>query len=52
MSIFLLWKEKENQGTNTLTKLGILKIEPEINNLVKEDFTAKIVFGIKVYLKA
>ena len=30
-------------GTDTLTKLGILKIEPEINNLVKDDTTAEIV---------
>ena len=30
-------------GTDTITKLGILKIEPEINNLAKDDSTAKIV---------
>ena len=30
-------------GTDTITNLGILKIEPEINNLAKDDSTAEIV---------
>ena len=38
-------------GTDTLTKLRILKTEPEINNLVKDDFTAKIVDRYKSLFK-
>ena len=38
-------------GTDTLTKLGILKIEPEINNLVKDDSTAEIVDRYKSLFK-
>ena len=38
-------------GTDTLTKLGILKIEPEINKLVKEDSTAEIVDRYKILFK-
>ena len=38
-------------GTDTLTKLGILKIKPEINNLAKEDSTAEIVDRYKSLLK-
>ena len=38
-------------GTETLTKLGILKIEPEINNLAKDDSTAEIVDRYKSLFK-
>ena len=38
-------------GTDTLTKLGILKIEPEINNLFKDDSAAKIVDRYKSLFK-
>ena len=38
-------------GTDTLTKLGILKIEPEINNLVKENSAAEIVDRYKSLFK-
>ena len=38
-------------GTDTLKKLGILKIEPEINNLVRDDSTAKIVDRYKSLFK-
>ena len=38
-------------GIDTLTKLGIFKIEPEINNLVKDDSTAEIVDRYKSLFK-
>ena len=38
-------------GTETLTKLGILKIEPEINNLFKDNSTAEIVDRYKSLFK-
>ena len=38
-------------GTDTLTKLGILKIEPEINNLVKDNSMAEIVDRYKSLFK-
>ena len=38
-------------GTDTLTKLGILKIELEINNLVKDNSTAEIVDRYKSLFK-
>ena len=38
-------------GTDTLTKLGILKIEPEINNLAKDNSTAEIVDRYKSLFK-
>ena len=38
-------------GTGTLTKLGILKIKPEINSLAKEDSTAEIVDRYKSLFK-
>ena len=38
-------------GIDTLTKLGILKIEPEIQNLVKDDSTAEIMDRYKSLFK-
>ena len=39
-------------GTDTITKLGILKIEPKINNLAKDDYSmAEIVDRYKSLLK-
>ena len=52
VNFLVLEGEKEPiLDTDALTKLGILKIEPEINNLAKENFTAEIVDRYKSLLK-
>ena len=48
---FLVLEGEPILGTDTLTKLGILKTEPEINNLIKDDSTAEIVDRYKSLFK-